>query len=184
MQAQKFLSENYANNSIRYTLGMWTEETPHHRPERIKNHYPGFIWTVLLNNADLGLKCDFHGIQMAWPEWHLMMKWWSSPWSLQPVKFQHAGLQQESNKEMKESAGKPTDDTQEIMQDDENNTENTQQKLRAAEGKFEDAVWPCHRSLMCDHTVLDNVYYFQLHVCMVLYTSLFCYGESWNPICR
>ena len=27
MQAQKFLSENYANNSIRYTLGMWTEET-------------------------------------------------------------------------------------------------------------------------------------------------------------
>ena len=55
-----------------------------------------------------------------------------------------------SNKEMKESAGKPTDDTQEIMQDDENNTENTQQKLRAAEGKFEDAVWPCHRSLMCD----------------------------------
>ena len=51
---------------------------------------------------------------------------------------------------MKESAGKPTDDTQEIMQDDETNTENTQQKLRAAEGKFEDAVWPCHRSLMCD----------------------------------
>ena len=30
---------------------------------------------------------------------------------------------------MKESAGKPTDDTQEIMQDDENNTENTQQKI-------------------------------------------------------
>ena len=48
---------------------------------------------------------------------------------------------------MKESAGKPTDDTQEIMQDDENNTENTQQKLRAAEGKFEDAFRPCHRSL-------------------------------------
>ena len=30
-----------------------------------------------------------------------------------------------------------------------NNTENTQ-KLQAAEGKFDDALWPWHRSLMCD----------------------------------
>ena len=75
MQAQKFLSENYANNRVLDTPGYVNRgNTPHHRPERIKNHYPGFIRTVLSNNADLGLKCDFHGIQMAWPEWHLVMK--------------------------------------------------------------------------------------------------------------
>ena len=58
---------------------------------------------------------------------------------------------------MEESTGKPTDDNQETMQENEdetrhqarNNTENTQDK----QGKFDDALWPCHRSLMCDQYI-------------------------------
>ena len=62
---------------------------------------------------------------------------------------------------MEESTGKPTDDTQEIMQENEdetrhqagNNTENMQGK----QGKFDDALWPCHRSLMCDLPIHCNI---------------------------
>ena len=34
-----------------------------------------------------------------------------------------------------------------------NNTENTQEKLQAAEGKSDDALWSCNWSLMCDQYI-------------------------------
>ena len=67
-------------------------------------------------------------------------EFWSSPWSLQPDKLQCGGLQQESGKEIEEATGKPKEDTQEIIQENgdetrheaRNNTENTQEKFQAA----------------------------------------------------
>ena len=62
---------------------------------------------------------------------------------------------------MEESTGKLIDDTQEIIQENgdetrheaRNNTENMQEKLQAAEGKSDDALWSCKRSLMCDQYI-------------------------------
>ena len=59
---------------------------------------------------------------------------------------------------MEESTGKPTmipkrfthENENETHHEARNNTENTQEKLQAVAGKFDDALWLCHPSLMCD----------------------------------